>query len=130
MTGEVYELVLERVGRKWITANERLHWAAKAKKVAQWRDMTAWQASKLGWRFPFGARVVCEMRFNTNRRRDPANWAPTAKAVLDGLVDAQVFPDDNAKYIEGPDMRLGECVRHDEPEQMIIRIFPRQGGPQ
>ena len=30
---------------------------------------------------------------------------PTAKAVVDGLVDAGVLPDDDAKHLLGPDLR-------------------------
>ena len=43
------------------------------------------------------------------RRRDPANLYPSFKAAIDGaLVDAGVLPDDDAKHLVGPDMRLGD----------------------
>lgn len=44
------------------------------------------------------------------RRRDPGNWAPSAKAVIDGFVDAGVLPDDNSERLLGPDPRIGEPV--------------------
>ena len=40
-----------------------------------------------------------------NRRRDPSNWAPTAKAIVDGLTDGGIWPDDNSDWVEGPDCR-------------------------
>jgi hypothetical protein len=42
-----------------------------------------------------------------DRRRDPANWAPSAKAAVDGIVDAGVLRDDNSRLLLGPDPRLG-----------------------
>ncbi|MEV4975592.1 hypothetical protein [Streptomyces scopuliridis] len=45
------------------------------------------------------------------RRRDPANWSPTAKAAIDGLVDAGVLPDDNHTRLLGGDPRMGHPVK-------------------
>src|SRR5262245_56987221 len=44
------------------------------------------------------------------RIRDPANWYPSFKAAIDGLVDAGVVPDDNPTHLVGPDMRLAAVV--------------------
>jgi hypothetical protein len=44
------------------------------------------------------------------RRRDPGNWSPSAKAVVDGFVDAGVLPDDNHERLLGPDPRIGTPV--------------------
>jgi hypothetical protein len=38
---------------------------------------------------------------------DPANWAPTAKAVLDGLIDFGLAEDDNRRFVTGPFMHEG-----------------------
>lgn len=45
------------------------------------------------------------------RRRDPGNWSPTAKAAIDGLVDAGVVPDDNSERVLGGDPRLGTPIK-------------------
>lgn len=45
------------------------------------------------------------------RRRDPGNWSPTAKAGIDGLVDAGVVPDDNSDRVLGGDPRIGTPVK-------------------
>jgi crossover junction endodeoxyribonuclease RusA len=45
------------------------------------------------------------------RRRDPGNWSPTAKAAIDGLVDAGIVPDDNSERVLGGDPRLGSTVK-------------------
>lgn len=55
------------------------------------------------------------------RRRDPGNWAETAKAAVDGLVDAGVFLDDDSKHVIGPDPRLGTPVKGG---QLVLHITP------
>lgn len=107
---EPYRLFLPLADRKWINANSRLFYLERSRRTKAWRDKAAWAAR--GAHLPHlpGGRVVCELRFADSRRRDPANWAPTAKACIDGLVDAGVFPDDSHKYVVGPDMRIGETV--------------------
>lgn len=47
----------------------------------------------------------------TTRRRDPGNWSPSAKAAVDGLVDAGVLPDDDHTRLLGPDPRIGAPVK-------------------
>lgn len=121
-----YRVEIPRVGKKWITANQRTHWRATAPMVKQWREVAAWRARKVPTLQR--AHVVVEVRFSDKRRRDPGNWAPTAKAVVDGLVDAGVFPDDNYQHVIGPDMRLGPHVTKAE-EALIVHIF-RVGSEQ
>lgn len=60
------------------------------------------------------------------RKRDPGNWAPSAKAAVDGLVDAGVFPDDNSDHVLGPDPRLGEPVKGG---QLVLHITLIGGAP-
>lgn len=92
----------------WLNANRRQHWTAHATAVRAWREAAGWaaKAAKLPALGP--SRVVAELVMCPRRtaRIDPANWAPTAKAVVDGLVDAGIWPDDNHGWLEGPDMRL------------------------
>lgn len=44
-------------------------------------------------------------------RCDPANWYPSFKAAVDGIVEAGVLEDDDHTRVIGPDMRLGDVVR-------------------
>lgn len=37
--------------------------------------------------------------YPTQTRADPANAAPTVKAIIDGLVDARVWDDDDHRHI-------------------------------
>lgn len=90
-----------------LNANDRLHWTARRDKTAAIRTV-AWALATQAHIPPLRrAHIVAEYCPTDRRRRDPANWAPTAKAAVDGLVDAGVLPDDSAEYLDGPDMRLG-----------------------
>lgn len=88
-----------------ISSNQRLHHHAKAKLTKGWR--TAVNDAITVYRKPLyhQARIVVYLRFPTNHRRDVGNYYPTAKACVDGLVDAGVLPDDSDQYVTGPDLR-------------------------
>ena len=127
MTGALhYRVELLKGMREWITSNQRLFWRVRALRTKAWRDLACERAKEMGLpHLADGAHVVCELRFADRRRRDPGNWYPTAKAVVDGLVDAGVFTDDNAKFVTGPDMRLGPIVGRGW-QGMHVFIYPKE----
>ena len=90
----------------FINANDRLHHYPKAKLTSAWRELAA-HAVDSGF-YPdhyTRAHITVAIRFATNHRRDVGNLYPTAKAIVDGLVDAQLLPDDNDTHVIGPDLR-------------------------
>ena len=102
---------LNRNGKRtalWLTANDRRKWWAKAALVRQWRALGRKAATEAA--LPPLDRVEIKAYVHRARggRFDPSNWADTAKAVLDGIVDARVLEDDSHEYVIGPDMRAGE----------------------
>lgn len=95
----------------WINANDRLHWAPKAKLTKAWRQAGAVhaRASKL----PKGLRhvtIAATVTKPTRQAYDAHNLTPTAKAVIDGLVDYGLVPDDTNTYVTGPDMRASKSI--------------------
>ena len=90
-----------------LNANQRTHWRVKAERTRFWRRLAA--ARFRGFP-PIDGRVRIEVWISwpDQRIRDVGNWAPTAKAIVDGMVqDAKVLPDDNDRFVLGPDMRSG-----------------------
>lgn len=84
-----------------MSMNDRDHWRAKAKMTKQWRAAANCAAnsahpgqSRLG---PSIVHIVFPVR--DRRRRDPHNYYPTVKAIVDGLVDAGVWPDDTPEWV-------------------------------
>jgi hypothetical protein len=85
-----------------LNENDRLHWAKRASHVSTWRSTTAWYALAA---FPRAdnplppCTIDIAIPVRDRRRRDPANWTPTAKACVDGLVDAGWWTDDSSEYV-------------------------------
>lgn len=95
-----------------LTANQRLHWAVKARTTADVRRtaMLLARAAKL----PQGVEhVTIELHYTPRdrRRRDADNLVPTLKAACDGLVDAGLVPDDT------PDLMTKHMPTIDPPSR-------------
>lgn len=104
---------------EFITANQRLHRMEKARRVKLWRKAAADVAHGIP---PFTGPVHITVHVVKPRqgRWDPLNWADSAKAATDGLVDAQLLADDDHLHVIGPDLRRGEPG----PAALIITIEP------
>lgn len=100
------------------TSNISLNRHVKRKKIKALRELAEKQARGLVG--PEPCRVIAYLGFHLNRRRDPNNWHPTTKALLDGLVDAGVFSDDNYAIIQGPDHRI---LDYKPPKGHIYILF-------
>lgn len=122
-----YRVELPALGIGWLTLNQRGQWFVHRGAIKAWRALAC--ATAIGARVPklTGAHIIGELRFTVDRRRDPHNWMPTAKAAIDGLVDAGVFLDDNADTVIGPDMRLGPIVKRGK-QSLVLHIWPRDPG--
>lgn len=88
-----------------MTLNKRHHWRVRAKLTRKWREIAA-VCARAG-RIPTQnrARILVTFIHPTNRRRDAHNLYPTAKAIVDGLVDAGTLPDDNDAHLVGIDVK-------------------------
>ena len=98
-----------------LTANQRHHWAAKARltKALRQRGVMAWRLA--GSPQHDRARLVVTLGYPDRRHRDAANLHPTIKALLDGMVHPLpgvrgVLPDDSDAYLTGPDLRPGDVT--------------------
>lgn len=89
-----------------LSANDRYHHMKVAKIVKAWRTHAYTKAVQLELEMTYmRARIVVHYRFPTNHRREVSNLQPTSKAIVDGLVDAGLIPDDDDKHVIGPDNR-------------------------
>ena len=81
----------------WLSANQRLHWADKARRTRWVRAM----AKSAALHLPKYSRAVVTSWVGYPRagRADPSNAAQLVKAAIDGLVDAGVFPDDDSAHV-------------------------------
>ena len=95
---------------RMINANHRRHRMATAALTAAWRVAAKEAANRC--RIPtmvaFPVRVIIYVHAPTRRKYDAGNLYPTAKAIIDGLTDYGLWPDDDNDRVIGPDMRRGD----------------------
>jgi crossover junction endodeoxyribonuclease RusA len=96
-------------GMKLLNANQRPHWAAKGRIVAALR-LAAFACAKNAHIPPLKqVRIVVEYQPPRKiRKRDGGNWAPTGKALIDGIRDAKIIPDDDSGHVVEEAYRIGE----------------------
>lgn len=111
---------------KFINANDRLHYRTKNDRTQAWRAAAraAVESGFNPYRFD-RAHIVVAYRFPNNRRREVANLQPTSKALVDGLVDALLIPDDDDRHVIGPDNR--RTYPNGEPE-VTITVTPLEAA--
>ena len=84
-----------------INQERRKHWGWRAAKAKLWREAAfyAWKQQRpKDWeQRPCVVEVVLPVR--DSRRRDPHNYGGAVKALVDGLVDAGVWPDDTPEWV-------------------------------
>lgn len=108
----------------WST-NAALHWAKVAELKRLWRQ-AGYVVARQGRisDLPGLWEVQLRLPFRQGRRRDPHNYTGTVvKSVIDGLVDAKVWPDDTPEYVHVRDSEFRK-IKKDEPEIVMIRLFP------
>ncbi|GAA3304879.1 hypothetical protein GCM10020295_57200 [Streptomyces cinereospinus] len=91
-----------------LNSNQRLHHHRRA-DITRVLRRAAWAASRAVPHLE-RAHIVGVLHPEDRQRRDPANWYPSFKACVDGLVDQGVLDDDDHTRVIGPDMRIGHVV--------------------
>lgn len=94
---------------KWLSSNATASRKSAIPTVKAWRNAAHWSARVA--KLPKGinhVRIMAYIIRDDNRRYDPGNWYPTAKACVDGMVTGYgLCPDDDWTHVTGPDMRYG-----------------------
>lgn len=105
-----HELVFELHKSKVLNSNKKLHYQAHGKIVRFLRELAFQSGTEMkertGARFDKFKVTVTTMP-PTRRRMDPANLWPTAKAIVDGLTDAEWWEDDDFKHLLEISFRYG-----------------------
>lgn len=113
---------------KLMNLNDRSHWAVRRRQVKAWREAAAWHALQLPKvARPMAGPVLVDIALPVRRngRRDAHNFMPTCKAIIDGLVDAGVVPDDSTRYLatRDPSFVVGSMVT------VHLTLLPRTEEP-
>lgn len=94
-----------------LNLNDRMHWRKKATRMRAWRDAAKAGAvkAKVGPQWPSVVSVSLPVRA-PGARRDPHNFVLTVKPIIDGLVDAGLWPDDHSGYVATVEPRFHKAV--------------------
>ena len=109
----------------YMTMNQRDHWRTKATKTKEWREEALWLAPYLSYFLP-PSELHFEMEVPDKRRRDPHNYYPTIKAIVDGLVDARLWPDDTPEWVHTNEPTFVVVGRSQGPLVVTVTISPRK----
>lgn len=91
-----------------INANERLHHMVRARRTKTLRTWAYWESKRQ--KIPAHQQLAVEVVVYPGRRTrklDPPNWSPSSKALIDGIVDAKVLPDDTGEHVVSVSFRGG-----------------------
>lgn len=106
----------------WLSANHRMHWAVKARKTRNLRGLAWGMCVKEGLDKALLGPTSLDIQVHRPRggRADADNAAPTVKALIDGMVDACVWDDDDDEHIIAKQYRPGPPTGR--PGQYAITI--------
>lgn len=96
----------------WLSANQRRDRRRDTPNRRAWRDAGLVHAKRVRLPKLQYAHIVAVLRFPNNLRRDAHNYMPSLKALVDGLVDYGLLPDDSDHHLVGPDLRRGPALRN------------------
>lgn len=107
-----------------LSLNDRDHHQTRARRVAAWRSRAAAAGLLVGAgpraRAVGPAVVEVELSFRDRRTRDAHNFVATVKPIIDGLVDAGLWPDDNGEHVATLEPVL---VRRPD-RRVVVRLLP------
>jgi crossover junction endodeoxyribonuclease RusA len=108
-----------------LSMNDRMHWRPKAVLTAAWVEASAlaarsWRARRVWDQAP--ATVAITLPVRTSARRDPHNYFATVKPIIDGLVDAGLWPDDTPDWVTTTEPHLEVAPT---PHRVTITITER-----
>lgn len=85
-----------------LSLNAKKHWAVEAARVRELRTLGYFEARRSGDPAPSLRRalIFVTVLFSTRGRRDPHNFTPTVKPIVDGLVRAGLLPDDDSRHLD------------------------------
>ena len=99
--GDRIAISLAVMGRRPVSLNQERnkHFRARVEDTRWWREGFAWAALEAGVPKFTAAEIVVEPVLNNRKWQDTAACFPSAKAAIDGLIDAGVLEDDTPDIV-------------------------------
>lgn len=103
-----------------LTANQKIkHWGERARLVKMIRE-SAFILTRAS-RIPRHKEILVTLHYQPRdrRNRDAHNLYPTVKALVDGIVDAGVVPDDNTDYLSTNEPVIHPPIKGQSPRMWM-----------
>ena len=96
-----FAIELSLMGRRPISLNQERnqHFRKRVEDTKWWREGFAWAAIEAGMPKLTAAEIVVQPVLENRRWQDTAACFPSAKAAIDGLIDARVLEDDTPDIV-------------------------------
>ena len=104
-----------------LNMNDRTHWRKRAAQVKNWRSFAWAAACNSGYEQLPPCYVTITLPVRDSRKRDPSNWFPTAKACVDGMRDAGLWPDDDSTWVTVMEPKLEKRA----DRRVTVELVPR-----
>ena len=125
-----YAVQLSLMGRRPISLNQERnqHFRKRVEDTKWWREGFAWAAIEAGMPRLEAAEIIVQPILNTRNWQDTAACFPSAKAAIDGLVDARVLDDDTPDIL--PTITFKRPILGKEPglKLTVIALESRVSG--
>lgn len=111
--------------KEMLNANDRPHWAQKAKITAYLRQigrLKAQEGKSIRYSKERPCGLIVAIYAPSKRRMDPPNFYPTVKALVDGMTDAGLWTDDNHEVIQYMTFEYGGLSGIDGKYKIVIEV--------
>ncbi|MCT1689897.1 hypothetical protein M3B11_02800 [Brevibacterium sp. p3-SID960] len=119
------QLVIDVPANEWLSANDRRHWADKARRTKALRHRAAMLARQARLTVATPCIVVAEICYPRGGRADPANASDAVKPILDGLTDASVWVDDDSEHVPAVTYRRGSKTDQQGWHRITLTFIPQ-----
>ncbi len=108
-----------------LNMNDGYETAAQRRRLKERRDawkQAGWAVGNQGPKPKITGVATVRLIFGTNRpnqRRDPHNFAPTMKYLIDGLTEARWWTDDDAKHVRTVEPEFDSLLHPDRFEIVV-----------
>lgn len=119
------QLVIDVPANEWLSANDRRHWADKARRTKALRHRAAILARQAHLTVATPCIVVAEIGYPRNSRADPANASDAVKPILDGLTDASAWADDDSEHVPAVTYRRGSKTDRQGWHRITLTFIPQ-----
>lgn len=124
---EFYAPALPLNANRYTTRRQQIADKIEWREAAQWATVAAFPGKGPKGRAMPPCEVLVSIPVRGNLRRDPHNWYPTVKAIVDGVRLAGCWPDDNSDWVKTLEPQLRVTDERNPKVLVVLSPLPSPG---